>query len=166
MGRHGDHGLEDGRAALYLRAHHVLTDGLGGIRLLGLLLDEPRLAAGDAATVPSGRRPSRDRTRSRGRRRRPGTMTMTSGVTVRTVVRRVTSGVNAARDVDPVEPAVGGVQQRARRRQLGVPTAAGHRRSTGGVARRPLTAQPARDLLGRQARGRRPSLSGAAATTC
>ena len=34
-------GLEDGRVALYLRAHYVLTDGLGGIRLLGLLLDEP-----------------------------------------------------------------------------------------------------------------------------
>ena len=34
-------GLEDGRAALYLRAHHALTDGVGGVRLLGLLLDEP-----------------------------------------------------------------------------------------------------------------------------
>src|SRR4051812_15363885 len=34
-------GLEDGKGALYLRAHHVLTDGVGGIRLIGLLLDEP-----------------------------------------------------------------------------------------------------------------------------
>ena len=34
-------GLEGGRAALYLRAHHVLTDGVAGLRLLGLLLDEP-----------------------------------------------------------------------------------------------------------------------------
>src|SRR5262245_29777884 len=33
-------GLDNGRAALYLRAHHVLTDGLGGIRLLSLMLDE------------------------------------------------------------------------------------------------------------------------------
>ena len=60
-------GLEDGRAALYLRAHHVLTDGVGGIRLLGLLLDEPtwprveaappvkRSSAGGRAT--GGRRP-------------------------------------------------------------------------------------------------------------
>jgi len=33
-------GLEDGKAAIYLRAHRVLTDGAGGIRLLGLLFDE------------------------------------------------------------------------------------------------------------------------------
>jgi WS/DGAT/MGAT family acyltransferase len=32
-------GLEDGTAALYLRAHHVLTDGIGGTSLLGALLD-------------------------------------------------------------------------------------------------------------------------------
>ena len=30
-------GLENGRAALYLRAHHVITDGLGGIKLVNLL---------------------------------------------------------------------------------------------------------------------------------
>ncbi len=33
-------GLEGGRAAIYLRAHHVLTDGLGGVSLMGLLVDE------------------------------------------------------------------------------------------------------------------------------
>src|SRR5262249_1927272 len=32
-------GLEDDRAALYLRAHHVVTDGLAGLRLAGRLLD-------------------------------------------------------------------------------------------------------------------------------
>ena len=60
-------GLEDGRAALYLRAHHVLTDGVGGIRLLGLLLDEPtghastsrlrRAKSPVAAETSGGRRP-------------------------------------------------------------------------------------------------------------
>src|SRR5262245_23198008 len=30
-------GLEGGRAALYLRAHHALTDGVGGIRFVGVL---------------------------------------------------------------------------------------------------------------------------------
>ena len=34
-------GLEGGRAALYLRSHHALTDGVAGLRLVGLLLDEP-----------------------------------------------------------------------------------------------------------------------------
>jgi WS/DGAT/MGAT family acyltransferase len=32
-------GLEDGRAALYLRAHHVVTDGIGSVSLLSSLLD-------------------------------------------------------------------------------------------------------------------------------
>ena len=32
-------GLEGGRAALYFRAHHVVTDGIGGLRLAGALLD-------------------------------------------------------------------------------------------------------------------------------
>ena len=48
-------GLEHG-AALYLRAHHALTDGVGAIRLLGLLLDEPQCPAGHpAALLPSSR---------------------------------------------------------------------------------------------------------------
>ena len=34
-------GLAGGGAAMYVRAHHVLTDGVAGLRLLGLLLDEP-----------------------------------------------------------------------------------------------------------------------------
>ena len=41
VGRHVDRGPEGGKAAVYLRAHHVLTDGVGGIRLLGHLVDEP-----------------------------------------------------------------------------------------------------------------------------
>ena len=45
-------GLEDGRAALYLRAHHALTDGVGGIRLLGLLLDEPTWPRADRTAQP------------------------------------------------------------------------------------------------------------------
>ena len=55
-------GLENGRAALYLRAHHALTDGVGGIRLLGLLLDEPgwpRVAPEPSETTRAA--PRRDR---------------------------------------------------------------------------------------------------------
>ena len=44
-------GLAGGGAAMYVRAHHVLTDGVAGLRLLGLLLDEP-----------AGRAPNRTRT--------------------------------------------------------------------------------------------------------
>ena len=33
-------GMAGGRAALFLRAHHVLTDGYGGASILNLLLDE------------------------------------------------------------------------------------------------------------------------------
>ena len=44
-------GLEGGRAALYLRAHHVLTDGVGGVRLVGLILDEPGWPAATAAPL-------------------------------------------------------------------------------------------------------------------
>ena len=61
-------GLEDGRAALYLRAHHVLTDGVGGIRLLGLA---PR-RADVAASRPSRPRPSQlGPAAEPGRERRP-----------------------------------------------------------------------------------------------
>ena len=50
-------GLEDGKAAIFLRAHHVLTDGIGGIRLVGLLLDESAWPK-DPLTPPAPRPPS------------------------------------------------------------------------------------------------------------
>ena len=39
-------GMEDGRAALVMKLHHSLTDGLGGIQLALLLFDTERRAAG------------------------------------------------------------------------------------------------------------------------
>ena len=70
-------GVEDGRAALYLRAHHALTDGVGGIRLLGLLLDEATWPRVDPAPTTQRARGGRrralmrtataDRARSRSR---------------------------------------------------------------------------------------------------
>src|SRR3954451_11328848 len=41
-------GLEGGRAALFLRAHHSLTDGLHGVSLVRRLLDEPEAATNTA----------------------------------------------------------------------------------------------------------------------
>jgi diacylglycerol O-acyltransferase len=137
-------GLEGGRAALYLRAHHVLTDGVAGLRLLGLLLDEPAwpqvvptdaqpAAVGDthaaayAASTPSKGRPV-------------GTFTIT--IDVPRTVRRVLDGLNTARDISPVESAVHGVQ-----RALGLANSVSRQLMvTGG----PLAARPdGRSLLSR-----------------
>ena len=137
-------GLEGGRAALYLRAHHVLTDGVAGLRLLGLMLDEPAwpragpadtpplAVVGDAqaahgSSAPSGGRPM-------------GTFTIT--IDVPSAVRRVLDGLNTARDISPVESAVHGVQ-----RALGLANSVSRQLMvTGG----PLAARPdGRSLLSR-----------------
>jgi diacylglycerol O-acyltransferase len=135
-------GLEGGRAALYLRAHHVLTDGVAGLRLLGLLLDEPtwprvvptatatRAVDGDArAAAPAATR------------ERPlGTFTVT--IDMPRTVRRFIDGVNSARDIAPVDTAVHAVQ-----RALGLANSVSRQLMvTGG----PLAARPAgRSLLSR-----------------
>lgn len=53
-------GLEDGRAAFIQKVHHSITDGVGGVKLARLLLDERRDAAPLAtnARVDDPRRPS------------------------------------------------------------------------------------------------------------
>ena len=100
-------GLADGRAALYLRAHHALTDGVGGIRLLGLLLDEPRWPKVDD-TPPVARKRVTAELGASGDRQ-VGTFTIT--VDVPAAVRRFIRGVNAARDLRPAESAVRAVQR-------------------------------------------------------
>src|ERR1700751_4959655 len=48
-------GLEGGKAALFLRAHHVLTDGFGGASIVNALVDETRQAlARRASDTPTG----------------------------------------------------------------------------------------------------------------
>ena len=54
-------GLEGGRAALYLRAHHSLTDGLHGVSLVRLILDEPCQQPTPLTSANRQRRPSRPR---------------------------------------------------------------------------------------------------------
>ncbi len=91
-------GLEGGRGAVYVRAHHVLTDGIGGIRLLGLLLDDP--AGGGSSSRPvSALTPDRQ----------PGIITLT--IDVPKAVRRVIDRVGATRDFDPVDTALRGAQR-------------------------------------------------------
>ena len=100
-------GLADGRAALYLRAHHALTDGVGGIRFLGLLLDEP--AWPRTVAPPPAKRARRVTAPSRDGDRGPGTFTFT--VDLPDALRRLIGGVNAARDVRPTETVLRGVQR-------------------------------------------------------
>jgi diacylglycerol O-acyltransferase / wax synthase len=99
-------GLEHGRAALYLRAHHALTDGVGAIRLLGLLLDEPqwprRAPRSTAAEQPVVAAPPAE-SGQRGR--------LTITIDFPAAMRRVMQSVSVAREVDPVDSAVRGVQR-------------------------------------------------------
>jgi WS/DGAT/MGAT family acyltransferase len=98
-------GLDGGRAALYARAHHVLTDGFGGVRLLGLLLDEPTRRR-PPPTVPEpvvlhATHPGSE----------PGAGTITVTIDVPAAVRRLLHRLNAARDVDPIGTAVRSAQR-------------------------------------------------------
>ncbi len=124
-------GLEDGAAALYVRAHHVLTDGIGGMRLLGLLLDGPagRDAGAGAEAAPA--RPPRV-----GTGRSPGTITLT--IDVPRAVRGLIDRVSAARSFDPVDTALRGAQ-----RALDVANSVSRQLINGSS----LTAQPARRSL-------------------
>jgi len=118
-------GLEGGRAALFLRAHHSLTDGLHGVSLVRRLLDEPQ-----AATTAAARQevlvvdvlevvevvdvvlddPVADWEFSR--RRRPGTVNISIDVAgaVASAVRPIANGVVAAMRADPVDAVVRRVQ--------------------------------------------------------
>jgi len=105
-------GLEGGRAALYLRAHHVLTDGVGGVRLVGLILDEPGWPAATAAPLDADDDDDDDDdddATSNGSGRRAGTFTLT--IDLPRGVRRLLRSFEAARDVDPLEAAMRGAQR-------------------------------------------------------
>ncbi len=97
-------GLEGGRAALYFRADHVVTDGLGGLRLAGALLDEvawPRSLQTD--------RPEKSRKRDRAKEpsgRRSGTVT----IDLHKATEPLRQRVNAAREVEPLDTVVRGLQ--------------------------------------------------------
>lgn len=51
-------GLAGGRAALIQKVHHAFTDGVGGVKMAELLLDESR-AAGSPRKVATGERPKK-----------------------------------------------------------------------------------------------------------
>jgi WS/DGAT/MGAT family acyltransferase len=98
-------GLEGGRAAMYLRCHHVVADGRGGVSLIDLVLDDPvrprppRAEDGDAP----------DAIDNADRARAPGTVTLTVDLTG--VARTAASGVVAAASVRPVDAIARGAQR-------------------------------------------------------
>jgi WS/DGAT/MGAT family acyltransferase len=110
-------GLDGERAALFLRADHVVTDGLGGRSLTTLLLDEGPAATG-VATVASA--PAAEVADGAvlagpaGPGRRPGTLTLT--IDLAKAARPVATGLSAVTRLNPVDAVV-------RRLQRGLETA-------------------------------------------
>jgi WS/DGAT/MGAT family acyltransferase len=95
-------GLENGRAALYLRTHHVVTDGLGGLRLADALFREVGWSR------RRSEQPERDHASSESAAsdRPRGTITIDLTKATRPIRRRV----DAARDVEMLDVVVRGMQ--------------------------------------------------------
>ena len=118
-------GLAGGRAALYLRAHHCLTDGLHGVSILRLLVDRAAKPAHSpdppqVAEVPADARDeiatAIDPQVDLSPRRKPGTVSVTIDLVgaihpIANGVSAAANGVNAALRLDPFDTAVRGVQR-------------------------------------------------------
>jgi WS/DGAT/MGAT family acyltransferase len=104
-------GLDGGKAALFLRAHHVLTDGFGGASIVSALVDETRQAAAGrrSETTPAGKAESSPGTATDGRR--PGTVTIDINRAMRPLASGVNATVNATLSVEPGGLLVRGVQR-------------------------------------------------------
>jgi WS/DGAT/MGAT family acyltransferase len=104
-------GLDDGGVALYLRAHHVLTDGFGGVRLLhGLVDGAASLKASSQARRHGGwMRTAADGDKPRARVRRPGTFTVEIDLTE--AVHSVSDRIGGARDVQPLQMVIHTLQK-------------------------------------------------------
>jgi WS/DGAT/MGAT family acyltransferase len=83
-------GLEDGRAALYLRAHHVVTDGLAGLRLAARFLDGDEIDVREAIDLRDDPTPVDGG--------QPGNVT----IDLTRALRPLQVAVNAARDPETV----------------------------------------------------------------
>ena len=108
-------GLEGGRAALYLRAHHVLTDGLGGLSLIGLLVDEaipPPPVVEAPAAEPFAAEAAEEVEAETPSKRKPGTVSINIDLTsaAAPVAQGVAAGVSFARTINPLELFVRSVQ--------------------------------------------------------
>ena len=97
-------GLAGGAAAIYLRAHHVLTDGMGGISLIGLLLDETDQALPGTPPTPSESSDAAARPSSGGR-------AVTVTVDLTRALRPLAWGLNAGLSMVPGEMVAVGIQR-------------------------------------------------------
>ncbi len=90
-------GLEGGRAALYLRAHHVLADGLAGLRLASRLFDGDEIDLREQIDLRDAKPLTENRT----------------GVSIdlTKAFRPLQVAINAARDPQTVNGIVRGVQE-------------------------------------------------------
>jgi diacylglycerol O-acyltransferase / wax synthase len=123
-------GLAGGRAAFYLRAHHTLTDGMGGTSLVASLLDDeavveaaepesaaaPETTAGADADSAAAAMSGLDELPDGSIGRRPGTVTVTLDLTraAGDLTRAAGAAMNAAavaRNVDPFDTVVRAVQK-------------------------------------------------------
>jgi diacylglycerol O-acyltransferase / wax synthase len=100
-------GLEGDRAALYLRAHHALTDGVGGLTLLGALFDD--YDERPAATTKPKPPKVEDGNGRAAERRPPGTINLTIDLTRAAGAAR--SAASVVRQVDPLDSLVRVVQR-------------------------------------------------------
>ncbi len=98
-------GLAEGGASLYVRAHHVLTDGMGGIPLIVLLLDESGRPDGTRTKYSSP--DLKDAPASQGAARPRVTVT----IDLTPAVRLLSLGINASLRIDPGEFVVRGIQR-------------------------------------------------------
>jgi WS/DGAT/MGAT family acyltransferase len=99
-------GLAGGKGALFLRAHHVLTDGFGGASIVSTLVDETRQGlVRQAGETPGG--PGEDGPGATGDGRRPGTVI----IDLNRAMRPLASGVNATLSAEPGGLLVRGVQR-------------------------------------------------------
>ena len=85
-------GLEGDRAALYLRAHHIVADGLAGLRLAGRFLDSREIDLRDEKDPAGGRRPG------------------IAAIDLTRALRPLQAMVNAARGPDPVNAIARGLR--------------------------------------------------------
>src|SRR4051794_227912 len=115
-------GMENDRAALFLRSHHVVTDGLAGVRLAGMLLDEPGWP-GPLAAAPEPKPVALvepldstqsgdpdDQAPADSRTRRPGTVTIDLTKVMHPLRDRVSAARETARETDAVDVVVRGFQ--------------------------------------------------------
>ncbi len=118
-------GLEGGKAALYVRAHHAIADGPGGLALVSALLDPqdestPEDGADDLPTdeppADSSEALAETVVAGMSTRRRPGTVTVTVDLTraagaAREAAGRARDAATSARIVDPFQTVVRAFQR-------------------------------------------------------